>query len=510
MLESFPPPAVAADPYDELIACARAHGGLPAVGHVFERLLRLLESDSEAVKELAGLVLADVSLTQRLLQFANTVPFRAGQGPVTTVSRAIVLLGFNRVRATVASLVMLDGLVGPGHSTQVRAEFRAALVAGGLAREILAEVDPDEAEVAGIGAMFRSVGRLLLAIFNPHLWARIGTCVRDEGVSETAAARRLLGRPVEELSAAVLRGWHVPDPILSALQAVPARLEAPRAGATRIRVAAQFADEIGTVLRHSDDAVDRATLEAVLDRFAPALALDLGRLGALLDAALERVDAFEASCGLTTTPPPPMLRRATLALQWTDFAAAQATGAATAARAPSGAASSTSLLASALAEASVALAGAPDAATALRQIVPGLLRAIQMGLGFRRAALVLRDASGGAFRVRMLSGGPTLTLDAPEAAAEIAAAVADGRDRYLHDLTRAADRSTLPAALVRHLPPAGSALLLPLAVSGRVLGFVLADRDAPASAVAAEHLDLLRALRGQVLLALRLRPGAAA
>jgi hypothetical protein len=53
----------------------------------------------DTVEQLAQAILADASLTQRLLRLANSPLYRTRDAaPVTTVSRALVLLGFDQIR----------------------------------------------------------------------------------------------------------------------------------------------------------------------------------------------------------------------------------------------------------------------------------------------------------------------------------------------------------------------------------------------------------------------------
>src|SRR5262245_60593063 len=229
------------DPLEPMFAALREHGGLPSVRHALGRLAGLLESDTEATHELANAILADVSLTQRLLRLANTITYRTGPQPVTTVTRAIVLLGFNQVRNVTMSLVLLDGVLAGTDPARVRGEFHQASLPGCLARSLPGSSDPEEAEEAGIAAMFRNVGRLLVAVFAPERLAKVRQRVETEQINEASAAKRELGRSFDELTENMLREWSLPDRITAAVAALPPRIDAPRTPAERVRVASQFA-----------------------------------------------------------------------------------------------------------------------------------------------------------------------------------------------------------------------------------------------------------------------------
>jgi HD-like signal output (HDOD) protein len=495
MPDSTPPPT---DPLAPVFAACREAGGLPSVGHALGKLARLLESDTEAVQELADAILADVSLTQRLLRLANTIPYRSGPQPVTTVTRAIVLLGFNQVRAVALSLVLLDGVLAGADPARVRGEFHQALLAGALARELLAAIDAQEAEEAGIAAMFRNVGRLLVAVFAPELLARLRR--RDPSEAEAVAARRILGRSFEELTEQVLREWSLPDRIRAAAAPPAPRIEAPHSGAERVRVAAQFADGLASALT---EAPGEAALAQVLARFAPAFAPDSAALARMIEAAAARTREFEAACGMSPQQAP----RARLLelLPRACELSAPAVAPSVERDALGVPANAREILLAGLAEASDSLARGAE----LNSVIRIALEAIYSGLGFARAALVLRDPANGTYRTRAGFGSPRPNFSFPAGGANhlFAAALAHATDLHIADVAAEKVRAALPPWFARDFGATKSFVLLPLVVAGKPVGFFYADRAVTdARGLTPEELNLLRSLRNQVLLALQRRP----
>ena len=75
-----------------------------------------------------------MALTQKLLRLVNTVGFRhAGGGTISTVSRAVALIGFAGIRNLALSLVLLERMENKGRAQRLR-ERVPALPDGGLAR----------------------------------------------------------------------------------------------------------------------------------------------------------------------------------------------------------------------------------------------------------------------------------------------------------------------------------------------------------------------------------------
>lgn len=487
------------DPLEPMFAALREHGGLPSVGHALGRLAHLLESDTEATQELANAILADVSLTQRLLRLANTITYRAGPQPVTTVTRAIVLLGFNQVRNVTMSLVLLDGVLAGADPARVRSEFHQALLAGCLARELLAPIDAEEAEEAAIAAMFRNVGRLLVAVFAPERLARLRARADKEHLNESAAARRELGRSFDDLTEHMLREWCLPDRITAAVAALPPRIDAPRTTPERVRVAAQFADAVSAALAEPNA---EAALAQALERFAPAFAPDRAQLERMLEAASGRTREFEAACGLGPADSP--LARLLEALPRESQLTAPIVEPSAQRDALGRPHNTQEILLAGLADASESLARGAD----LNGVIRVVLEAIYSGLGFARTAFAMRDPATGLFRTRAGFGTPRPAFSFATTGAShlFAAALAHATDLHIADVATDKVRNALPPWFARDFTMAKSFLLLPLAIGGRAVGFFYADRPVvDPRGLTPEELNLVRSLRSQVMLAMRSR-----
>lgn len=493
-----PPQPAPAQALESMLDAMRAHGGLPSVGHTLARLTRLLESDDDAVQVLADVILSDVALTQRLLKIANTIPYRAGPQSVTTVTRAIMLLGFDQVRLTAMSVVLVEGLLGD-RVGDLRDEFHQSLLAGSLARELLAG---REAEEAAIAAMFRSVGRMLVAVFAPQAHAAIRAACVNEKLTEHAAARRVLGKSYDELTEQMLREWRLPDRLISAVAPLPARIDSPGSAGERVRVTAQFAEGVAAAL--ASQPIVR--LDDVLARFAPAVAVTHEALLPMLERAGARNREFEAAFGLTPGPCPvaqfqnsvPGATRLDL-----DLPAIEPPAQRDALGRPHNACA---ILAAGLAEATDCLTrGARVDVNAVIQVT---LESMFSGLGYARTALALRDPATGLYRTRAGFGTPKAQFGFATSGPPhlFTAALTQGKDLHIADCGSERLRASLPEWFTRDFTQAMSFLLMPLTVSDKVIGFFYADRPMPdATGLSAEELNLLRALRSQVVLAIRSR-----
>lgn len=64
-------------------------------------------SETESINSVTNEILKDVALTNKLLRIVNSAHFSRGSS-ISTVSRAVSLVGFNGIRNMALSLVLLE------------------------------------------------------------------------------------------------------------------------------------------------------------------------------------------------------------------------------------------------------------------------------------------------------------------------------------------------------------------------------------------------------------------
>ena len=79
--------------FDALWAKMVEHGDFPTLSHSIHHIVGAVQSQSDHLEKLVSAVISDFSLTQKVLRLANSAMYAPFGGNVTTVSRAILVLG---------------------------------------------------------------------------------------------------------------------------------------------------------------------------------------------------------------------------------------------------------------------------------------------------------------------------------------------------------------------------------------------------------------------------------
>ncbi len=488
----------------------------PALSSSIVRIQRVATSETGSLKSLTDEILKDVALTNKLLRMVNTAYFTAvAGGGISTVSRAVSLVGFAGIRNMALSVVLLEHMSDKEHAVQLKEEFLRALMAGTLADELTPVAC--EAEESFLGTMFQNLGRLLTECYLPEEAVQIRQALKGRadhhaaGPEREAAAKRVLGLTLDELGGGVAKAWGLPWTLQRALRAPEGEL--PRSaerGSERVRWLGRSANAMADAMLGADGEAQAEALRAVADAYAPVLGLQARDMVAASYATRSRVAMLAQAMGVHVAPGAPARRL----LEATPIGPADAPDARTVVTSAPGATphatphASTAapvseaqrLLAAALEEVRQARAQRKMAAPEVLQRVLG---SMHRAIGFRCVLLCLREPGSSRLVGRIGLGVGAGEMSAHFKITPDAAAVGDlfgwlcakGADLLV------ADARTMAARLppwYRQRINAPTFLLLPLMLNGAAIGLIYADKLQPGGIVLAEgELALLRALRDE-------------
>ena len=146
----------------------------------------------------------------------------------------------------------------------------------------------------------------------------------------------------------------------------------------------------------------------------------------------------------------------------------------------------------------------------LTAILRTALECLHTGFGYTRSILLLRDARTPRIRARLWCGDVTqaqanqLEIDIGVAGDLFAAAVRRGSDLQIQNARDPKIAPRLPAYFTSACPRTASFILLPIVSGDSPIACILAGRDVPETeAINSEDISLLRAVRGQIILAMK-------
>lgn len=514
---------------DFLLRRMRHKSDFPALSNSVGAIQRVANSENERLSSLSGEILKDVALTNKLLRMVNTASFRqAGGGTVSTVSRAVALVGFAGIRNMALSLVLLEHMNDKAHATQLKEEFLRSLMAGSLANELCGA--QREGEEAFIGAIYQGLGRLLTEFYFPEEARQVRSLVAAAATKrpstggrtfnpEEAASITVLGLSFEELGLGIARSWGLPENLQRSMRR-PA-IEPPARAcdkSERVQWIATVANDLTDALLKAEPGQASAAIAAVAERYGKVLGMSVRDVQAASVTAQQRLVELAHAMHLQAQPGSPMRRLLEQPGNGTAAAiehdsltehALQATIPVEAAQVPFDHQAAINMLAAGIQDITNTMVEDFKLNEVLRMILETMLRA----LGFRRVVFCLRDPKcdsltgrfGLGEGVEQVAAKFKVPLKMPAGApVDLFGAVClKGADTLISDATLPQIAGRLPAWYKQGVN-APAFLLLPLLMKGAPFALIYADKARPGAIELGEkELSLLRTLRNQAVMAFK-------
>lgn len=204
-------PHIPTDQGKEITKRVLAKGGAPSLSPLAVRLVEMAASESASAQDLAGIIEQDPGLATRLLRLVNSVAYRRSEDEITSISRAVVLLGLREVRIMALSISLRDTLPVKKGGPDYHLFWRASLHRAVLARETARLVAKDLTEEAFVAGLLLELGLpLLLKVLTEEEAAGFPGMDTPLG-GQLAWERENLGLNHRQLGEEMLRHWGLPE-----------------------------------------------------------------------------------------------------------------------------------------------------------------------------------------------------------------------------------------------------------------------------------------------------------
>ena len=518
-----------------LLRRMRVKGDFPALSESVTSINRIASSDKESVNKLSNSVLKDFALTNKLLKLVNSVTYsQFDSGSINTISRAVVILGFDSVRSIALSLMMFDNMQNKGHAQQLKEEFVRSLFSGMLARGLAGRALVKDAEEAFICSMFHNLGRTLSMFYFPDETTEIQKLIQAKGVSEESAAVQVLGLAFEDLGVGIAKAWGFPDSMLQSMRSLPdEKIRKGISNGDKLRILSGFSNELSEVITNTPENERSEAVARLSAKFGDCLAVNEKQIGALVEKSLQDIAQFSSAVNVNLK----QSKFAKQAAQWaikpevplvpvrsvksvdSDTEVALA---ATMLHEPKphldlevggegiaplrSTEEIQSILSSGLQDISNSLI---DDSIKVNDILRMILETMYTGMSFSHVLFCIKDGRHNAMTGKFGFGENVQTLikgfQFPMTAhADVFhVAMKNNADILISDIDDPKIASRIPAWF-RQTTTARTFLIFPIVLKGKPVGMIYADRPKPGDIIVPEReLSLLKSLRNQAVLAIK-------
>jgi len=181
---------------------------MPVFAQTVSEINRILGSEEFSSLSLARVILQDPTMTAKVLKLANSAFYNPGHAAVSTISRAVVVLGFNAVQAICISIAVVESLLRGAAKERIQLELARSIHAATQARSLALTLKDQASEEIFIAALLLNLGQMAF-------WCFAGDEGRDLDVAlslsndpdPSEVEKRVVGFKLMHLTAALAQEW---------------------------------------------------------------------------------------------------------------------------------------------------------------------------------------------------------------------------------------------------------------------------------------------------------------
>jgi putative nucleotidyltransferase with HDIG domain len=186
---------------------------LPSLPSIVTKLIQVVNSPDTSAEDAAKLIQKDPALTTKMLRLANSA-FYGIPRSISSVSSAVVILGFNTIRSLVLSASVMKMFTLTKKPAIDKDKFwKHSIVCAMTAKTIVRKyinirmMDPESAFCAGI---LHDIGKLIFSEFAQEDYLEVCDFARKNGIPLLVAEKKILGISHADIGRVLADKWALP------------------------------------------------------------------------------------------------------------------------------------------------------------------------------------------------------------------------------------------------------------------------------------------------------------
>lgn len=193
---------------------------LPSHPIVLDRITKLLANPRTSAEEIGKAITTDQALASKALKLVNSA-FYGFPGRISTLSHAIVILGFSTIKNIVLTASIFDSFRGKGKAPDgfnLEQLWYHSIACGAAAQSIAKVIGSQEREECFIGGLIHDIGKIILCNYLPEDFATVIDYTRRNDVLFYESERKLFDTSHDYIGGYLAECWNLPKSLQNAVR----------------------------------------------------------------------------------------------------------------------------------------------------------------------------------------------------------------------------------------------------------------------------------------------------
>jgi putative nucleotidyltransferase with HDIG domain len=193
---------------------------LPSHPIVIERVTKLLANPRTSAEEIGKALATDQALASKALKLVNSA-FYGFPGRISTISHAIVILGFSTIKNIVLTASIFDSFRGKGKNIEgfnLEKLWYHSIACGAAGQALAKTTGLADKEECFIGGLVHDIGKIILCHYLPEEFERLIGTTREKDILFYEAEKMLFDTSHDEIGGYLAQCWNLPKSLQNAVR----------------------------------------------------------------------------------------------------------------------------------------------------------------------------------------------------------------------------------------------------------------------------------------------------
>lgn len=213
--------ALSVDPTSVRRYIERSLSDLPALPAIVTKVLELSENPETSASELEEIILADQAITAKFLRVVNSAYYGLAT-QISSISHAVVILGFQQVRNIVLSMAAMSLLKSRNKGTVniLHSFWRHSFGTGAAAIQLakIKKIPAQQRDLVHVGGILHDIGQLFLFGNFTDLYRLTLQLAATQSISLHEAEKKVLGITNAEVGGQLAHAWNFPKNLIEIIE----------------------------------------------------------------------------------------------------------------------------------------------------------------------------------------------------------------------------------------------------------------------------------------------------
>ena len=182
---------------------------MPIFSNTAQQIYAALDDKKKGAMELASIILQDPNLTAKLLRVGSSPYYNPSRQKISTVSRAIVILGMEIIRELTLACSFFESILSSADKERANKEIAFAIHSAVQARELAILMKDESPEEVFIAALLHNIGHIAFWCSGNKKALQVHDLITHSALDAQTAEKEILGFNLAELGKKLSKSWHL-------------------------------------------------------------------------------------------------------------------------------------------------------------------------------------------------------------------------------------------------------------------------------------------------------------